>query len=332
MNTAVLPSISVVIPNYNGKSLLENNLPSLYKALHKAHLEYEVILADDCSNDDSVNFIKENYPDIILICNPINAGFAKNINKAIKKAQKDLVFALNTDVILAEDYFIPMLKYFSKEGTFGVTGQTIDNESHEIQDAAKYADQFFNGRIIYNKNFHFNESENAWTPTFYLTGSNALYDRKKLQILNGFDELFSPFYVEDVELSIRAWRLGWKCYFEKNAICKHKTSSTIKSAHKRRKIRECVLRNKMFLHAIHLEGHQRTLFHLKLAFDVLTRWMILNFSFYKALSYYFKNQKSIKQSKVNLEQLFQEVQYKESIKSIIHKLKGETTASKIKFL
>ncbi|MDB5151144.1 MAG: glycosyltransferase, partial [Mucilaginibacter sp.] len=122
-NTNINKGISVVIPNYNGTKLLTQNLPSVYTALKNSALPYEVIISDDASTDDSVAFIKTNYPDVILISNSENSGFSVNINKGIAAAKLELVLLLNSDIKLDEHYFEPQLKYFDKPGTFGVMGK-----------------------------------------------------------------------------------------------------------------------------------------------------------------------------------------------------------------
>lgn len=68
--------ISVVIPNYNGKNLLPEILPPLYKALKNTNLFYEIIISDDCSTDNSIQFIKDNYKDIIVLTAEENKGFS----------------------------------------------------------------------------------------------------------------------------------------------------------------------------------------------------------------------------------------------------------------
>lgn len=312
-------SVSVVIPNYNGKALLQKNLPFLYHALQFGGIEdYEVIIPDDSSTDDSVNFIKNNYPDIKVITSSKNLGFSPNINKGIFAATKDLTFALNSDVQLTESYFVHLLKYFSKNDTFGVTGRVMNMEENQIQDSAKLARKYFNGRLSYLKNYYCTDlMPDEWLPSFYLTGSNALFCTKKLKHIGGFNELFAPFYVEDVELGIRAWKFGWKCYYEHKAVCRHKTSSTIKSSFKRQKIRESVLRNKLYLHAIHLDASDKFLYYLKITFDLLSRWIILNFSFYKAFYSFLKNYKQLQVSTQKFEGLFDKNHKRLSIKEIL---------------
>ena len=88
------PGISVVIPNFNGRALLEENLPTVFSALESTKIRHEVIVADDGSSDDSVEFIKRKYPQIRLLAHPKNSGFSTNINSGLKLAQFDLVLAL----------------------------------------------------------------------------------------------------------------------------------------------------------------------------------------------------------------------------------------------
>ena len=91
-------SVSVVIPNYNGAHLLQKNLPSVIRALDFIQVEYEIIVVDDCSKDDSVLFIQTNYPAIKLIRNEKNGGFSISCNRGIELADKELILLLNTDI------------------------------------------------------------------------------------------------------------------------------------------------------------------------------------------------------------------------------------------
>ena len=81
-------SISVILPNFNGRGLLEKNIPSLFEAL--GDIDNEIIVIDDCSSDDSVQFLKETYPAIKVIRNEINLGFSATCNKGIKAAKLNL--------------------------------------------------------------------------------------------------------------------------------------------------------------------------------------------------------------------------------------------------
>jgi GT2 family glycosyltransferase len=272
-------SISIVIPNYNGKDLLEANLASVYTALKFSGIsDFEIIIPDDASTDNSVDFIKTNYPNIILVENKINKGFSGNTNTGIKQSQKDLVLILNSDVKLTEDYFSHLLKYFDKPDTFGVTGRIMGLTSDKIQDAAKYPKYSF-GSIASTTNYICKTRLSLYS--FFLTGANALIDRKKLMELGGFNELFNPYYGEDVDLGLRAWRLGYKCYYEHSAICRHPNSATIKKESPE-KIKFISGRNKMYLHFTHLNNIELAFYLLKLLIKTILKVLILDFKYLKS--------------------------------------------------
>ena len=85
-------SISVILPNFNGKDLLEEFIPSIFEALHFSNLEYEFIVIDDHSTDNSVAFMQQQFPAIIIIENKSNKGFSYSCNKGIEKPLKILFF------------------------------------------------------------------------------------------------------------------------------------------------------------------------------------------------------------------------------------------------
>lgn len=295
--------ISVIIPNYNGVELLPKILPPLFKALVFAALPYEIIISDDCSTDGSVSFLQKEFKEIKLIANTENKGFSPTINKGIFAAQYDYVLLLNSDVILDENYFIPLLRYFDKKDTFGVMGRIIGWDDDLIQDAAKYPS--FHGAKIKTTGNYLPEkiNENDWLYSMYLSGANAFVDRKKLLALYGYDEIFAPFYIEDFELSLRAWRLGWKCYYEHFAVCRHKTSVSIKSKNSKKFISTIYYRNKMFLHAIHLSGGKLILWYLQLIPETILRFITGRFYYFTSLSLFFSNRHLVKQSQQKIIEL-----------------------------
>ena len=203
MSSGLRKSISVVIPNYNGRSLLEANLPSVFAALAASGVEHEVIVADDASTDDSVAYLEANHPNVTVVKSEQNGGFSTNINKGLRAATRELVFALNSDVRLTEDYFTPLLEYFDRPDTFGVMGSIMTEDGARLLDGAKYPAYSF-GRIRSTLNYRLADgvARGDWLPTLFLSGANALIDREKLNRAGWFSELFSPFYGEDVELGI----------------------------------------------------------------------------------------------------------------------------------
>jgi GT2 family glycosyltransferase len=294
------PGISVIIPNYNGLQLLPQVIPPLIQALTNAGVEYEIIISDDCSTDNSVDYLKTNFPGIILLENKVNSGFSPTINKGIFASKFPLLMLLNSDVKLEPDYFNPLFKYFENPDCFGALGRIIGWDDNEIQDAAKYPG-FHGAKIKTTGNYLPIEIKNDdRLLSMYLSGANAMVSREKILELGGFDELFAPFYIEDYELSLRAWRLGWRCYYEHNAICRHRLSSSIKSKSRKEAVQTIYYRNKMFLHAIHLSGTKLVFWYLQLVPETLIRIFSGRFYYLKSLFAFFRSPRKIKASKEKL--------------------------------
>jgi GT2 family glycosyltransferase len=218
--------------------------------------------------------------------NETNLGFSPTINKGIFASRYSHLLLLNSDVKLTPGYFSDLLRYFDKEDTFGVMGRMIGWENDTIQDGGKYP-SFHGLKIKTSGNYiPVEEKNDQWLYSMYLSGANAFVDRKKIIQLGAFDEIFSPFYVEDYELSLRAWRFGWVCYYDHNSICRHKESVTIRSKTKKNQVNKIYYRNKMYLHALHLPGILLLLWHIQLFFECLLNLLMLRFYYLQATFQY----------------------------------------------
>ncbi len=298
--------------------LLTANLPSVFAALQHAAVDYEVIVVDDCSTDDSIAFLQKEFPAIILLVNEKNKGFSPTINRGIMAATKDLVFALNSDVVLFPNYFEQQFHYFEKESTFGVMGRIIGLHDDVIQDAAKYPMSSWL-RVRGTVNYLPTQATAEWLPTLFLSGANALIDRKKVQALGGFDEIYAPFYSEDLDLGIRAWRLGWCCWYEDKSVCRHPVSATIRAYHKRNEIKIVAKRNQFIMHSIHYDGFLLLLFKLTLWFNWLIKWQSKDVTFYPAYAQYIAYKAKIRKARKALDKLFDTYQH-HSLPAVITKI------------
>lgn len=309
-------TISIVIPNYNGKKLLATYLPFTFAAIANAGVVYEVIVVDDGSTDDSVNFIRQEYPQVKLLVNAKNRGFSYTCNQGIVDAQYELILLLNSDVKLTPDYFEHQFKYFEADDTFGVMGRIIDMEGDHIQDAARIPK--FNGLKLKTDYFYYTNNDTDRLYTFYLSGANALIDAKKLKAMGGFYELFSPFYCEDMELSIRAWKLGWKCYYEHQSICRHQISATTKDYQKPKWIKSTYYRNRFYLHALHLNGLALFGWYVQITLiDLLPKLLVGQLWIWKSYKELFKNSGLIKEYKGRLNTLLTQYRSNRSIFDVV---------------
>lgn len=310
-------NISVVIPNYNGVHLFPETLPALYKALENTGRLYEIIIIDDCSKDSSIDYLNQHYPDIKLLQNELNSGFSVTINKGIYAAKNELVLLLNSDVKLSETYFQNQFRYFDLPDTFGVMGKITGWNDDGVQDGAKYP-RFEGFKLKTSQNYlPTDPKKDSFLYSMYLSGANALVRRDNLVLLNGFNELFSPFYMEDVDLSVRAWRVGWRCYFEPLSICRHKTSESIRTKEKKKHIRIIYNRNKLYFHAIHLSGFGFTCWAIQTLFELIFRLLTMRGDYLKSFIELIKNWEAIKRSADDFEQVCKNTGCKLSLRSVV---------------
>lgn len=324
-------SISVILPNFNGKHLLEMYLPTTIEALIHSKISYEIIVIDDCSTDDSISFIKQNYPQIILLKNNVNSGFSYTCNQGIAIASKNLVLLLNTDVKLTPQYLAHQLRYFDMQDTFGVMGRIMSMDGNKIEDAARLP--YFKGsKFKANKFYFINEQDNN-TLTCYLSGANALVKREKLLLLNGFDEIYSPFYFEDFDLGLRAWRMGWKLYYEHESVCYHQVSSSTNKLNKSHFVQITYNRNSFILQSIHLQGIKLLTWHLQLFTVTLIGHLFKGeFWIFKSLKGFIAKKSEIKKSRKNLHFLQQKVNIDNGLNNIITEIKKSLIGKKINWL
>jgi len=304
-------SVSIVIPNYNGKQLLQQHLPFTYNAIKNAGTIFEIIVVDDCSTDNSVEFIRSVYPEIILIVNSENKGFSYAYNRGIEAAQHELILLLNPDVKLALDYFTDQWKYFLAWDTFGVMGRIVDMGGDHIQNAARVPKV---SRLkLKTDYFYYTNNEEHRLLTFYLSGANALINAEKLKSIGGFYERLSPFYCEEMELSIRAWRLDWQCYYEHKSVCRRQVSTKIENEHD----------NEFYVYALHLNGLALLVWYFKITiFDLLPNLLagqIWIWGNYKDL---YRNGRIIKKYKKSIKTLMNDNESQATISSVVKKIRN----------
>lgn len=203
--------ISVIIPNFNGEDLLKKNLPQVIKSCP----DCEVIVVDDKSTDNSASLIKKKFKDVILIENAKNEGFAKSVNTGVRESKGDLVLLLNSDVSPREDFLDKAIKHFNNRHLFAVGLADFSHENGKIVKRGRGGAIFKNGFVN-----HF-MLPSIKGKTLWVSGGSGLFDKEKFVALGGFDPIYAPFYWEDIDLSFRTWRAGFKCIFEPESKVDH---------------------------------------------------------------------------------------------------------------
>jgi len=212
-------SVSIVIPNYQGYRLLEENLPKVILASQNPINKItEIIVVEDASTDESVNLLKRQFGDIKLIVHKKNRGFVSSVNDGVKSAVGEFVCLLNTDVIPSPEFLENVLPHFENEKVFGVSL----NEEGESWTWTKGV--FKDGYISYERG----SKDNKTHETFWVSGGSGVFRKNIWTLLGGMDErLFSPFYWEDLDICYRAAKRGYRVYWEPRSKVTHKHESTI---------------------------------------------------------------------------------------------------------
>lgn len=208
---------SIIIPNWNGKKLLAKNLPAVLTAAGK---KAEVIVVDNGSTDGSVEFLKnlaqEDKNSIMRIIEVSeNRGFAYACNLGVEKAKGELVVLLNNDVMPEKNFLEPLEQDFADPEVFAVSL----NEP-----------QWSWAKGIWRKGFIEHQpgkKTKSHHISFWANGGSGAFRKKIWGQLGGFDELHHPFYWEDIDLSYRAWKRGYKIIWEPRSIVHHKHEGTI---------------------------------------------------------------------------------------------------------
>ena len=273
-------NVSIVIPNWNGRGLLAEYLPSVISAAEEyrtmSHANAEIVLVDDGSTDDSVEWLKASYVNkfVNIVGLEKNVGFVRAVNKGFEAAQYDLVFLLNSDVRAAPDCIEPLAKQFYDPDVFAVCCRAGRINSKRLDGGGKIG-RFERGfwRVFHNYEVIADEAESELI-SFYGSGGYTMYDRRKWDALGGFQAILSPNYWEDVEICYRAWKRGWKVIYEPQSRVEHLGSaSMIKKG--RRELNVITERNRLLITWINLHDGAMLAIHifwltLKLAGAIFT--------------------------------------------------------------
>ena len=289
---AIDPALSVVIPTWNGLSLLQESLPSVVVALEHFRRvlgeDCELIVVDDGGEDATPEWVQEECAQARLIRRPSNGGFSTACNTGIASCRGRVVALLNNDLRVEPDYFVHLYPHFENGSVFAVTARAFEWDPPIFAAGGKVG-RFRRGFWSLELNYDVEvNSSNAWIEhrrllSAYAVGGFACYDRAKLKNLGGFNELLSPFLWEDNDLSYRAWKRGWEIHYEPRSRVRHQISATIDSNYQKHFVKITSIRNRLLFHWINLHSPSYLVRHLMmLALLLSTRFLVLDFGFYRA--------------------------------------------------
>ncbi len=219
----ILPWIDVVIPNFNGRAMLADCLASLDRQTYR---QWQVTVVDNGSDDDSVAYLRTNYPQVRLLAWATNAGFAAAVNAGIRAGSHPLVFLLNNDTELEQDCLEQLVRIAEVEGGFDYFApKMLSYHQRDRLDGA--GEGYLRGGAGYRLGTMELDGDCYDFPrqVFGACGGAALYRRALFTRIGWFDEDFFA-YLEDVDLNVRANRAGCRCFYVPLARVYHIGSAT----------------------------------------------------------------------------------------------------------
>lgn len=207
---------SLIVLNFNGWQLLE---PCLESLLASAGQDDEVIVVDNASSDGSTDNVRERFPAVRLVCVEDNE-YIFGLNRGLAVATGDYVAFLNNDMTVEEDFVDRCIGHFTEPDIFAVCPRILDG--HGVDQGSLTASVWRRGLIFYQCLPHSDDT----TDCFFAVGGQSFFRRDMLTEIGSIDPLLRPMYHEDIELSYRAWKRGWRVVYAPDAVCHHLGSRT----------------------------------------------------------------------------------------------------------
>lgn len=216
--------ISVVVPNWNGRE----ELGACLDALLAQSTPHEIIVVENGSTDGSQEFLQANYPQVVILEQPKNLGFAEGVNVGIRHALEhhcEYIALLNNDAVPEKNWLEQLLNALKENPKAGIaTGKFMSFDKKHIDSTG---DMYTTWGLAYPRG-RGESADNAYDEkslVFGATGGASLYRSAMLQAVGLFDKDFFAYY-EDIDLSFRAQLAGWQVVYTPKAVAYHKTGAT----------------------------------------------------------------------------------------------------------
>ena len=222
---------AIVILNWNGKKLLEQFLPSIVNFSSELA---EIYVADNASTDSSIGYIKEYFPEVHIVKNTTNGGYAKGYNDALKNIDADIYCLINSDIEVTENWIPPILDVFNKEiNTAIIQPKILDFKARDTFEYAGagggfidlYGYPYCRGRV-FNHLEQDNKQFDDVAEIFWASGACFFIRSKVYHKLQGFDEDYFA-HQEEVDLCWRAQNEGFDVKYVGGATVYHVGGATL---------------------------------------------------------------------------------------------------------
>lgn len=269
------PSVAIVILNWNGRKFLEKFLPLVVASVYASK---KIIVADNASTDDSILFLRENYPQVSIIQNTVNEGFAKGYNLALKQVTADYYVLLNSDVEVTPNWIEPVIELMESDAAIAACQPKLlaydKKDQFEYAGAGggwldKFGYPFMRGRVFDVCETDTGQYDDV-QQCFWATGA-AFFVRSKLyHELGGLDEFFFA-HQEEIDFCWRAQLAGYKIFVQPASVVYHVGGGTLPKGNSRKAFLN--FRNNLIMLAKNLPlGAAAWKLPFRMLLDILSAW------------------------------------------------------------
>jgi GT2 family glycosyltransferase len=224
--------LSIVIPTYNAHEWIQGCIDSI--ALHRPTADYEIIVVDDSSTDDTAAIVRERFPSITLLSNPKNLGFGKTVNVGLGVASGRYILVLNNDTWMHAGALDAMMSFLDTHADVGIVGPKVLSGDGSLQQQCRRRIPTPTAALLYftgiAKLFPGSpraagylmtaSDENATTEVDSVSGACLMVRRAVVDQIHGFDPEYY-LYGEDMDFCWRAKLAGWKVVYFPGAAITH---------------------------------------------------------------------------------------------------------------
>lgn len=207
--------VSIIIPNWNSCNLLGKFLDSIYRSTYK---NYEVIVIDNNSSDNTVQVLRSQYPEVLTIENKSNLGFSIAINLGLNVSTKDIIALLNNDTAIHPEYIQEGVRCLNDKSDVSIVATRIYNindNTFDIGDTFNVCGQAKSLRVKHN-----NSLKEHGRYVFYSCAGTPFYRRSLFDLIGNFNEIYYM-YFEDFDIYYSAQLSGHKVWFEPKCMVTH---------------------------------------------------------------------------------------------------------------
>jgi len=217
-----LPTVEIVIPTWNGRRILADCLPKVVECCCELGPPARITIVDDASTDGTADWLRREFRQVNVLPLARRRGFPGAVNAGAFASTADILLLLNNDMIPHGPVLRPLVERLREQDVAAVSARVLKWDATTI-DVGRRLRTFDCGEI---SGVGSNEDFPEPSFTFFASGGAMAVDRSRFVELGGFDEIYSPGYVEDTDFSYRAWKRGWRIAWEPRSTFLHMGSAT----------------------------------------------------------------------------------------------------------